>query len=237
MEKDVRMRIAVTRLEGKSGGDARLCRRYGHVCYAVSPLKAEIDRGEVERFLDEVNKKRLDCIFFSSALPAMHLAPEIRFWPRTIAIGPQTALVLRSFAPHVEVLPGFYSREFAPYCGEWLKGRRIGLPRADVPNERLVDGIREAGGIPLEFKIYRLEPTGRELDIERADALLFTSAKSFSAARWQRRPDLLLIAIGEITAEVMREGGAVPSVIGDGSLEGTLKELNRYLQGRTGNTA
>ena len=39
------------------------------------------------------------------------------------------------------------------------------------------------------------------------------------------------MAIGEITASVMREGGVVPVVVGDGSLEGTLQKLNQFCNG------
>jgi len=37
------------------------------------------------------------------------------------------------------------------------------------------------------------------------------------------------MAIGDITASAMREGGDPPAVVGDGSLEGTLRALNAYL--------
>ena len=37
------------------------------------------------------------------------------------------------------------------------------------------------------------------------------------------------MAIGDITAAAMRAGGTVPTVVGDGSLEGSLKALNDYL--------
>ncbi len=44
------------------------------------------------------------------------------------------------------------------------------------------------------------------------------------------------MAIGEITAGVMRAAGAEPAVVGDGSLEGTLVALNRFLgKGGRGN--
>jgi len=37
------------------------------------------------------------------------------------------------------------------------------------------------------------------------------------------------MAIGEVTAEAMEEAGLLPDVVGDGSLEGTLDELNLFL--------
>jgi len=58
---------------------------------------------------------------------------------------------------------------------------------------------------------------------------MFTSALSFKSSIWKRREDLVLIAIGEITAETMEDAGLVPDVVGDGSLEGTLDELNLFL--------
>jgi uroporphyrinogen-III synthase len=52
---------------------------------------------------------------------------------------------------------------------------------------------------------------------------------SYKQAVWTPRPDLLVMAIGEITAEAMRLGGMDPAVVGDGSLEGTLSALNTRL--------
>jgi uroporphyrinogen-III synthase len=45
------------------------------------------------------------------------------------------------------------------------------------------------------------------------------------------RPDLVVIAIGDITAGAMRAAGTNPAVVGDGSLEGTMMALNDYLSG------
>ncbi len=43
------------------------------------------------------------------------------------------------------------------------------------------------------------------------------------------------MAIGDITAAAMRKAGTEPVVVGDGSLEGSLRALNAYLgnQGAT----
>jgi uroporphyrinogen-III synthase len=97
-----------------------------------------------------------------------------------------------------------------------------------------MDAIAGAGGVPTEFRCYTLEPTGQELDLADAGAVLFTSAMSFKKAVWAPRPGLLVMAIGEITADAMRMGGAAPAVIGDGSLEGTLGALNAYLTAHGG---
>lgn len=226
------MKIAVTRLAGKEKSDAARCAASGHSCYSVHPLHAEIREDEIAAFVDAVDRGEFDCIFFTSALPAKIIAPRMGRFPRVIAIGPQTAHALRQHDIDCEVLTSFYSRDFVPYLGDWIRDKRIGIPRADVPNYGLMDAIAVAGGIPREFRCYSLEPTESELDLADVDAILFTSAMSFRKAVWTSRPGLLVMAIGEITAEAMRTGGTDPAVVGDGSLEGTLGALNTYLAAR-----
>jgi uroporphyrinogen-III synthase len=128
------------------------------------------------------------------------------------------------------MLPAHYSRDFAPYLGDWLSGRSVGIPRADVPNVALLEAIRQRGGTPHEYRIYGLVPTGEQLFLDDADAIIFTSAGSFDHAVWTHRPGMMLIAIGEITGGRMEQAGFVPAVVGDGSLAGTLAALNRHLR-------
>jgi len=224
------MKIAITRLRGKDTDDSRRCAEFGHTCYSVSPLRAEIHQDRIEEFVSEVNAGRYDCIFFTSALPAKIIAPRLERWPRVVAIGPQTAGILKSRGIPCEILPRYYSRDFVPYLGAWIEGKRIGIPRADVPNEALMAAITGAGGIPMEIRCYSLVPTHEQLDIEDADAMLFTSAFSFRSAIWDRRPGILLVAIGDITAGEMEAGGSPPHVTGNGSLEGTLQALDRHIR-------
>jgi uroporphyrinogen-III synthase len=225
------MRLAITRLKGKEGDDHDRCARRGHECFSVSPLMSEPDLEQIELFIEEVEKKAFDCIFFTSALPAHLIGPYLRTitLPRVIAIGPQTAKALRELGVVCEVLHEFYSRAFVPYLGEWISGKTIGIPRSDAPNDKLLQGIRDAGGVPVEFQIYSLIPTFDLLDVKGADAILFTSALSFKSALWIRGEDIIYMAIGEVTAEEMTVAGLPPDVTGDGSLEGTLDELNLFL--------
>jgi uroporphyrinogen-III synthase len=230
---DKAMKIAITRLKGKEGKDQELCTRYGHECIIVSPLAAKVNKERVTEFVRAAENNEFDCIFFTSALPAQIIAPLITHWPRVIAIGPQTARVLKSYGVECETLPTYYSRDFVPYLGSWIKGKRIGIPRADVPNPGLIDAIGRAGGFSTEIRCYSLVPTGQTLDLQNADAVLFTSAMSFKQAIWKRWPGLLVVAIGEVTASVMIADNVRPDVIGDGSLEGTLERYNAYLRERT----
>jgi uroporphyrinogen-III synthase len=226
------MKIAVTRLAGKEESDAARCARFGHTCYSVNPLSSGIRQEQISAFVDAVDRGEFDCLFFTSALPAKLIAPLLNRFPRVIAIGPKTAQELERFDIECETLPGFYSRDFVPYLGDWIKGRHIGIPRADVPNRGLLDAITAAGGYAHEYRCYRLVPTGTPLDLGAADAVLFTSAMSFTKAVWTPRPELVVMAIGEVTAAAMQNAGNPPAVVGDGSLEGTLVALNRFLDER-----
>jgi uroporphyrinogen-III synthase len=223
------MKIAVTRLAGKEKNDAARCAQFGHTCYSVHPLRSEIRPRAITAFIEAVDRSEFDCLFFTSALPAKIIAPLLNRFPRIIAIGPQTAKELQHYEIDCETLTSFYSRDFVPYLGDWIREKHIGIPRADVPNPSLIDAITAAGGIPHEFRCYGLEPTGESLNLENADAILFTSAMSFAKAVWTKHSDLVVIAIGDITAATMRAAGTNPVVVGDGSLEGTLMALNDYL--------
>jgi len=223
------MRIAITRLAGKESRDSSICERFGHECYSVHPLRSEIRQDVVDACIDAVSRNEFECIFFTSALPAAILAPRLKHVPRVIAIGPQTAAILQTHGIACETLKNYYSREFVPFLGNWIAGKRIGIPRADVPNPALLEAIRAAGGVAAEFRCYGLIPTDEPLDLAPADALLFTSAMSFEKAVWSSRPGLLVLAIGDVTAEKMRAGGVSPAVVGDGSLAGTLAALNTFL--------
>ena len=223
------MKIAVTRLLGKEKNDSARCTQFGHTCYSVHPLRSEIRPQVITDFIEAVEHDEFDCIFFTSALPAKIIAPLLNRFPRIIAIGPQTAKELQHYEIDCETLTSFYSKDFVPYLGDWIRGKHIGIPRADVPNPSLIEAITAAGGTPHEFRCYGLESTGESLNLEGADAILFTSAMSYTQAVWMNRPGLMVIAIGDITAATMREAGMDPGVVGDGSLEGTMRALNNFL--------
>jgi uroporphyrinogen-III synthase len=228
------MKIAVTRLAGKEKEDAARCAQFGHSCYSIHPLRSEMRPNQIAAFIEAVDRGEFDCLFFTSALPAKIIAPLLKKIPRIVAIGPQTAKELEHFGIPSETLTSFYSRDFVPYLGEWIKGKHIGIPRAEVPNPALMNAISAAGGVPHEFRCYGLEPTGEVLNLDGADAILFTSAMSFAKAVWTTHPDLLVMAIGDITAAAMRRAGINPAVVGDGSLEGSLRALNEYINGQEG---
>lgn len=223
------MLIAITRLAEKGMSDAALCAKFGHEVRIVSPMFAESYSSTIQTFAIAANDGEFDAIFFTSALPAQKVAPlldpNITKKTRVIAIGPQTAKTLHDAGIAAETMPTFYSRDFVPYLGDWIEGKRVGIPRADVPNPNLINAIEGAGGMAFEYRCYGLSPTNELLDLDGCDAVIFTSANSFKFSKLLPMHNILKIAIGEITAEAMREGGQPPEVVGDGSLEGTMQAL------------
>lgn len=233
-DNSISMLIAITRLAEKGDGDAAVCAAFGHTAKIVSPLRADLSASQVQNFVLEANNKGFDAIFFTSAYPAEKIAPlldpKISRFCRVVAIGPKTASVLHGYGIAAETLSSYYSRDFVPYLGEWIEGKRIGIPRADVPNPQLISAIEEAGGMAFEYRCYALTPTNDILDLEGADAVLFTSANSFKQAVLPDLSGFLVLAIGDITANAVRSAGIEPAVVGDGSLKGTLAALNAYLE-------
>lgn len=225
------MKIAITRLAEKGDQDVALCASFGHESCIISPLAAVPDREKTAEFLAAYNSGLFDAVFFTSAYPAELTAPEMQAGiSRIVAVGPKTAEILCRHGLDAEVLPQFSSKAFVPYLGEWMKGKRIGIPRAAVENENLIAGIKAAGGTPCEYRCYSLQASCETLDVKDADAVLFTSARSFTDAVIPGLGGKLLIAVGEMTAEAMRNNGVNPAVVGDGSLAGTLASVNRYLK-------
>lgn len=227
------MKIAVTRLAGKEKDDEELFASYGHSLKIISPLIAEPHSNIIQQFVLAANSSEFDALFFTSAYAAQQISPlldhEISKSYRVIGIGPKTTEILLSFGIRAEMMHSFYSRDFVGYLGDWIKGKRIGIPRADVPNPKLIHAINESGGLAYEFKIYSLEPSKNPLNIDGCDAILFTSSKSFKEAILPKIEGIVYMAIGEITAETMRNAGCNPVIVGDGSLKGTLDLLNRKL--------
>ncbi|HJJ36082.1 MAG TPA: uroporphyrinogen-III synthase [Methanocorpusculum sp.] len=223
------MKIAVTRLPGKEKDDETLFASYGHTVKIVSPLSAELNSSMVQRFVIAANAGEFDAVFFTSAYAAMHIAPlldrSMSRKYRVIGIGPKTTEILRSYGILAELLTSYYSRDFVQYMGDWIEGKRIGIPRAAVPNPGLIHAIEDAGALAYEYHVYSLKPSGNVLDTDDCDAIIFTSAKSFRDAVLPDLSGKLIMAIGDITAEAMRKDGCMPEIIGDGSLQGTLEIL------------
>jgi uroporphyrinogen-III synthase len=147
---------------------------------------------------------------------------------RIVSVGPKTAKKVGEYCLTSEVISDFSSEHFAKYLGD-IRGKTIGIARAEVPNPELVSSLESGGATVVEAPTYRLEPAVHRFDdiLYHANAVIFTSAKSFEYSGFQRNShkNLKVVAIGEKTAKAMRSQGIEPDIVGDGSLESCLQFL------------
>jgi len=226
------MLIAITQHAGAVEDEA-ICEKYSHKAKFVAPARYQENADEIEKFVTATNNREFDAVFFPSALAAEKLGasvdPRLATKVRMIANGPQTAKDLHNVGLAAEMLPFYYSRDLIPYLGKWIHGKKIAIPRADYTYPQLAADIERAGGVPFEYHCFELAPTNEPLDLEGCGAVLFTSPEAFEMSRLPKVKDIIMIAIGDVTANAMMYGGCPPSVVGDGSVEGSLIALNSYL--------
>jgi len=227
------MLIAITKHAG-SVDDNAICEKYNHKARIISTVSPVRNQMEIDNFARAVNDCEFDAVFFPSAFSAEKMGPlvnpRLATKVRMIANGPQTAKDLHNIGLAAEMLPFFYSRDLIPYLGKWIRGKRIAIPRASITYPKLAEEIKDAGGIPCEYKCYDIVATNEPVNLDGCGAVLFTSPAAFALAKLPRIPeDLRLLAIGEVTADAMMYGGLTPSIVGDGSIEGTIQALNASL--------
>lgn len=227
------MKIAVTKLREKSEGIHELFQRYGHEALIISTMRSAdpSDSAPLVRLAEMSSKGALDILIFTSALGVDKLfersqpAKKVRI----VSVGPKTAKKVGEYGFSSEVIEEFSSVNFAKYLGD-ISGKTIGIARAEVPNPELIHSLEAGGATVVEAPVYRLEPAGCISDdvLEEADAVIFTSARSFEYSGLHRdgRRKLILAAIGEKTAEAMRKHGFKPDIVGDGTLEKCLALLS-----------
>ena len=225
------MKIAVTKLEEKSEGVAELFMRHGHEAIIVHTMRAgePSDPVPLERLASMLRKGEIDILIFTSALGVAKLCDRVK--PdnvRIVSVGPKTAEKVKEYGLPSEVIAKFSSDNFANYLGD-VKGKIIGIARAQVPNPDLTQSLISKGAVVIEAPAYSLEPTGNDITdaLQGADAVIFTSAKSFEYSGFSNDKvrKLKVVAIGEKTAKAMKKHGIVPDIIGNGTLESCLSQL------------
>ncbi|MDO8727354.1 MAG: uroporphyrinogen-III synthase [Candidatus Methanoperedens sp.] len=228
------MKIAVTKLREKSEGIHELFRRYGHEALIISTMVAADpkDPEPLTSLAEMASKGTIDILIFTSALGVDKLfqranpAQKVRI----VSVGPKTAKKVEEYGFKSQVIAKFSSEHFAQYLGD-IRGKTLGIARADVPNPELIRSLESGGATVVEAPAYRLGPAGTIFDdiLDDADAVIFTSAKSFEYSRFQLKnhKKLKVVAIGEKTAIAMRNLHLEPDMVGDGTLESCLIVLGR----------
>ncbi|MBU4075113.1 MAG: uroporphyrinogen-III synthase [Euryarchaeota archaeon] len=226
------MKIAVTKLREKSEGIQELFRSYGHEALIISTMTSvdPSDPAPLARLAEMASTGSLDILIFTSALGVDKLfersLPSKKV--RIVSVGPKTAKKVEEYGFSSEVIEEFSSEHFANHLGKIL-GKTVGIARAEVPNPELIRSLEAGGATVVEAPAYRLEPAGCISDdvLQEADAVIFTSARSFEYSDFHHdsKKELILAAIGEKTAEAMRKHGFEPDIVGDGTLEKCLALL------------
>ncbi len=226
------MKIAVTKLKEKSEGITELFAQYGHEAFKVSTMHASepTDPEPLCHLCEMISKNEIDILIFTSALGVDKLFERVK--PsniRIVSVGPKTAKKVEEYGMSTEVITKFSSENFAQYLGN-IKGKTIGIARAEVPNPQLIESLISKGANVVEAAAYRLESNETEiLDIlNEMDAVIFTSAKSFESSGFtqDRAKKIKIIAIGQKTADAMRKNGIIPDIVGNGTLESCLDLLS-----------
>ncbi len=143
---------------------------------------------------------------------------------RIVSVGPKTAKKVEEYGLKSEVIEKFSSDNFAQHLGD-IKGKTIGIARAEVPNSELTSSLISRGATIIEAPAYRLVPGNSIVGVlEDADAVIFTSARSFELSGFNKdhARKIKVIAIGQKTADTMRKLGIEPELVGNGTLENCL---------------
>lgn len=227
------MKIAVTKLKEKSEGIRELFLCYGHEAIIISTMRSapSKDMKPLSHLAEMVSKGKIDILIFTSALGVEKLFEKAKPSKnvRIVSVGPKTAKKVEELGFKSEVITKFSSKYFTEYLGD-IKGKIIGIARAEVPNLELTESLLSKGAKVIEAPAYSLEPAGSIIEkLENVDAVIFTSASSFEFSGFEKEhvKNLKVIAIGQKTAEAMRKKGVIPDIIGNGTLESCLVLLSK----------
>ena len=227
------MKIAVTKLKEKSEGILELFKSYGHEAFIISTIKTSgpTDEKPLFNLAGMVAEGDIDILIFTSALGVDKLFEIAKpsGTMRIVSVGPRTAKKVEEYGFKSEVITSFSSRHFAEFLGN-IRGKTVGIARAEVPNRELTESLQSKGALLFEVSAYRLESAENDFMgiIKDVDAVIFTSAKSFESSGFNKdnSKNVKVAAIGEKTADAMRKRGIVPDVVGNGTLEKCLELLS-----------
>ncbi len=135
------------------------------------------------------------------------------------AIGPATAKALAQRGINADYIPEVYSSEglITGLKSQAVGGKRFLLPRADIADKRLAEGLRGLGAEVHEIATYKTLPqpgamaqASRMLSEGKIDVITFTSSSAVSglAAVFEKKvPAIKVACIGPRTAETATEAG------------------------------
>jgi uroporphyrinogen III methyltransferase / synthase len=208
------------------------------------------DDGDVEHAIaDLVSAAYQWCVFTSANavdIFVRHVGDagrDVRAFGRTriAAIGPGTADALARHGLRADLTPERYVAEglLDAFGQRVMRGQRVLLPRAEGAREALVDGLEAMGAHVYELTLYvsaipeRPDAEGlRRLRAGEIDIATFASSSSVRnlVAMLDGDPaplcDILIAAIGPVTADAVREAGLEPAVVAESyTIDGLVEAL------------
>ena len=222
--------VVVTRSTEQAGELSRQLRDMGAEVIEVPTIEIQdpVDNGLALR--DAVRRvSEFDWVVLTSANAARRFCSELRdgrdlFGVGLAAIGPGTAAVLAEYHLRVDLMPEEFVAEslldIFPHPSEPSTADPIGtsglvlIPRAEIAREVLPAGLRERGWNVEVVTAYRTVPApiSEELRerIAQAQVITFASASAvnnYVAAVGRDQTPELVVAIGPITAQAVRDAG------------------------------
>jgi uroporphyrinogen III methyltransferase/synthase len=248
-------RVLVTRARRQAGSLSRLLYERGARPIELPAIEIQPvgDTGELDRAIADLGRYRW--LLFTSVngvaafferLHKLNLDARALGNLKICAIGPATADALRGQAIVPDFVPGVYTGEgiIDGLRGRNIAGQRFLLPRADIADRELVEGLRGLGAEVHEIAAYRTaapaEGISRAKELLLAgeiDIITFTSPSTVSnlAAAFNGRLSVLndkkIACIGPKTADAaVKAGLKVDIVAGEQTVPGLVEAIEEYFQ-------
>jgi len=231
-------RILVTRARHQAGALSRLLIERGAepVELPVISIQPLPDSGELDRALS--NLAQYQWLIFTSVngvnaffgrLYELNLDARALSGLKIGAIGPATAKALAQKGINADYVPVVYSSEglIAGLKSQLVRGKRFLLPRADIADKDLANGLKELGAEVHEIAAYKtvsqpeaMAQAKRMLLSGQIDAIIFTSSSTVSnlVAVFNKKVPAIkakVACIGPKTADTATKAGLKVDIVAE----------------------
>jgi uroporphyrinogen III methyltransferase/synthase len=246
-------RVLVTRARHQASKLSQLLAESGAVPVELPAIRIEPANGELTMALRSLHD--YDWVILTSvngveaffrALRGLQLDARALGGVKVGAIGPATAQALESRGVAPDFIPGEFSAEgiLKGLKMQAMCGMRFLLPRADIADTELVDGLRKLGATVQEVAAYRtvpatesVEKTRRLLDSGGIDVITFASSSTVSNLASALGDDragiekVKIACIGPKTAETARKlGFSVDIEATEYTIPGLVAAMEKYFR-------
>jgi len=166
------------------------------------------------------------------------------------AIGPATASAIEERGIHPDYVPEIYTSQgfLAELKKKDIGGCRVLLPRADIADNEISDGLAKLGAEIHQVTAYRTTTAARSASQAKqtllrgeVDVITFTSASTVNSLlailgqKWEVIKRAKLACIGPKTAAVLTEKGIKADIVAqEHTMPGLVKAIEHYFKERGG---